>query len=226
MSISYDNSESSAKLPVIQGVDTAKGIAMTGGTAGGYLQVLSMFRRDAEDRLQKLRYYLYESMTSGDDKFPEKHISAFITQVHALKSASATIGAAEISAEADRFETAARAGELVTIRDNLPDFVEHLAELAQNIRAAATHIAEGKEAKSSSSKKGKTDISVYFPEFNKLIEALKSKNVSDVDAIMENLINAPMDLAAEEILEQISDQILMTEFESAITSIENLMNSK
>ena len=225
MSIPKNTSGSLTNFPLIQGVDTVKGVAMTGGTAEGYIQVLSMFRKDAEERLQKFRYYLYESMMSGSGTFPEKHLSAFITQVHALKSAAGTIGAAEISVEADGLEEAARAGNLVHIQDSLPDFVEHLADLAKNIRAATEPKPEGRGAKSSSSKKGKTDISAYIPALNELIAALKSRQLLEIDACMEGLSDKPVDSATKEKLEQVSDQILMTEFDSAIKSIEELIST-
>jgi len=198
---------------------------MTGGTGEGYLQVLSMFRRDADERLQKFRFYLYESMIGGNGQFPEKHLPAFITQVHALKSAAGTIGAAEISAEADALEEAARAGDLALVQSNLPDFVEHLAEMAKNIRAATEPKPDGKGMKSSFGKKGKTDISSYIPAFNELIAALKSKNLRAIDTNMIELGDIAQDFATKEKLDQISDQILMTEFDSAIKSIEELIST-
>jgi len=229
---------SSASFPPIQGIDTVKGIAMTGGTAEGYRQVLSMFRKDAEERIQKFRFFLYESMNNG--KFPEKHLASFTTQIHALKSASASIGAAETSDKADKLEGAAKNVELAFIQDNLPDFVEHLAELLKNIRAALD-LGQGKAAANSSGqgflgqifgKKGadkpqsaKVDSSECFSLFTKLAEALGSKNVTDTDRILDELNKTPVDPKTKEILEHISDQILMTEFESAIKTIKELIGS-
>jgi HPt (histidine-containing phosphotransfer) domain-containing protein len=229
---------SGVSFPPIQGIDTVKGIAMTGGTAEGYRQVLSMFRKDAEERVQKFRFFLYESMNNG--KFPEKHLASFTTQIHALKSASATIGAAETSDKADKLEGAAKKTELAFIQDNLPDFVEHLAELLKNIRAALDLGQEKLAAKSGGQKllgqifgkigaekphSAKVDPSEYFPLFTKLAEALRSKNVTDADRILDELNKMPLDPKTKEILEQISDQILMTEFESAIKTIKELIGS-
>jgi len=222
----------------INGIDTVKGVAMTGGTVEGYRQVLSMFRRDAEERVQKFRFFLYESTGSG--KFPEKHLASFITQIHALKSASATIGAAETFDRADKLDVAAKNTELTFIQENLPGFVEHLAELLKNIHSALEAGQEKAAAKTSGqgflgrifgkekadkAQPAKVEISEYFPLFNKLAEALGSKNVTDVDKILFDLNKAPLDPKTKEILEQISDQILMTEFESAIKTIKELNGS-
>jgi CheY-like chemotaxis protein len=85
--------------PDIPGVDTAKGIAMTGGTIAGYRKVLAQFYKDAQERLALLQ-----------EPPDETALPVFVTQVHALKSASATIGAAEVSAEAAALEAAGRPG--------------------------------------------------------------------------------------------------------------------
>ena len=226
------NAASHILFPPINGIDTVKGIAMTGGTAEGYRQVLSMFRKDAEERAQKFRYFLYESMSG--DKFPEKHLASFITQIHALKSASATIGAVETSDKAAKLEAAGRNRELSFIQDNLPDYVEHLTALIKNIRAALES-KPGKPAlkfggqgflsqtfgrkKPDKSQLIKMNPSEYLPLFGKLAEALKSRNVKDVDLILDELNKLQLEAKPGEILEQISDQVLMTEFESAIRTI-------
>ena len=227
-------------FPPIPGVDTAKGISLTGGTAESYQQVLSMFRKDTEERMQKLRFFIYESVSSGDGQFPEKHLQSFATQIQALKSASATLGAAEISAEAARFEAAGKERNLTFIQDNLPSFVEHLAELVKNIRAAMEI-----KSKESSKKSGgfgffmqklagqrpdktspsKTVLSEYLPVFQKLKEALEAQNISDIDQILDELNKKPLDSRTKEILEQISDQVLMTELSSAKKTVDELLAS-
>jgi DNA-binding response OmpR family regulator len=70
----------------IEGLDTVRGLALTGGTKEGYIKVLETFCRDALKRLEIL------SKAPGEATLP-----FFVTQVHSLKSASASIGADEIS---------------------------------------------------------------------------------------------------------------------------------
>jgi HPt (histidine-containing phosphotransfer) domain-containing protein len=197
-----------------------------------------MFRKDAEERVQKFRYFLYESMNGG--KFPEKHLASFITQIQGLKSASATIGAVETSDKAASLEAAGRNMELSFIQDNLPDFVEHLTALIKNLRAALEAKPDkpavkfggqgflsqtfGKK-KPDKSQAEKVNRSEYLPLFSKLAEALKSRNVTDTDLILNELNKLPLEAKPKEILEQISDQVLMTEFESAIKTIGEFINA-
>jgi signal transduction histidine kinase/CheY-like chemotaxis protein len=111
-------------IPIIPGIDTAKGITMTGGTTEAYTKVLSLFCKDVEERLPFLQ------------KAPDANLSAFITHVHALKSASASIGAQKISSLAAGLEAVGKAGDIAFIRESLPDFTKELSSVVKNIRDA------------------------------------------------------------------------------------------
>jgi len=119
----YKNTHSSSFF--IPGVDMVKGIAMTGGKSDIYMNVLSMFCKDVDERLPQLQI-----MPDADT------LQTFIILVHALKGASASIGAQEVSSKAAGLEAAGKAADMVFIRENLPGFTVQLAELKKNIRAA------------------------------------------------------------------------------------------
>jgi len=57
----------------------------------------------------------------------------FTTNIHAIKSAAASVGASEISSQAARLETAGNENDLDFIRQALPDFNSRLAKLARDI---------------------------------------------------------------------------------------------
>jgi CheY-like chemotaxis protein len=204
---SSDNSPvSGPQFPAIPGVDTAKGITMTGGTLAAYKQVLALFCKDIEERLPLLQ------------KTPEEDtLSALVTHVHALKSASASIGAAEVSAQAAGLESVGKAGDVAFIRRNLPAFAQQLAELRNNIRAAIEFQGEGTPVSNQ-----ETDISACIPVLRELAEALKSQNASEIDRILDALNQKPLDSKTKEMVNKISDDVLMTEFDSALKTIGEL----
>jgi CheY-like chemotaxis protein len=109
-----NNHQSQSPIP---GVDIETGLYMTGGSMAIYRQVLDSFREDAEERLPALQ----NAPDTGA-------LPGFINHVHALKSASASIGAAELSARTEKLEVAGKAGGIDFIREDLPGFAEHLAE--------------------------------------------------------------------------------------------------
>jgi HPt (histidine-containing phosphotransfer) domain-containing protein len=199
---------SHSSLITIPGVDVQKGIAMTGGTLELYRKVLALFRKDAEDRLPVLQTMPEESA------LPE-----FITQVHALKSASASLGAAEVSEEAARLEAAGKAGDFAFIQKNLGGFAQHLSELIKGIDAAlaSTDVTGFPPAAAAG------DNTALLPLLRELQAALESESGSEIDRVLEELSKKPLDAKTKEILEQISDQVLMAEFENAIKILGGLL---
>ena len=189
----------------ISGVDTVKGIAMTGGAMNLYLEVLAIFSKDAVDRLPLLK------------AVPDAGaLTPFITQVHALKSASASLGAAEISAEAASMEAAAKAGDMAFIEANLGGFAARLSALVDSINAAL----ERRKASSMTDNGGQAgDLPVFLSLLKDLKAALESEDDAGIDRIIEELKDKNRDPKTAETLEQISDQVLMSEFDSAIEAV-------
>ncbi|MDR0439921.1 MAG: response regulator, partial [Candidatus Accumulibacter sp.] len=93
------NEAKAGRLPAIEGINTLAGQAHVGGVQSRYLDLLETFCRDARMRLPLLV------------KVPrEEERKAFTTQVHALKSALAAIGAGDLATAAARLEDAGRNG--------------------------------------------------------------------------------------------------------------------
>jgi CheY-like chemotaxis protein len=199
----------------IPGVDIEKGISMTGGTMKLYRQVIGLFRKDAEERLSVLNNVLQHNTPDAGA------LNAFVTQVHALKSASASVGAAEISAKAAELESAGKAGNVGFIRENLPSFTKDLAELAEGIRVWENAVKE-------EAPKGKVasigDNSAVMRLLKELSSALETENAGDIDRILEELNKQNLDAKMKEALDAISDNVLMTEYQSAAEIIRSLLN--
>jgi signal transduction histidine kinase/CheY-like chemotaxis protein len=197
-------------LVPIQGVDTAKGITMTGGTVTAYMGVLSLFCKDAQDRLPLLQ------------KTPEADtINAFITQVHALKSALASLGAEKISVQAAELEAAGKAGDMSFMSDHLPAFTQQLAELVKNIQDA---LEQDKSEYHNTAPQSPVP-GPWSPLFNELVDALKSQKISDIKRILNTLDQQTQDSRLKKILEKVSDQVLMTEFDSALHIIDEALRT-
>jgi signal transduction histidine kinase/CheY-like chemotaxis protein/HPt (histidine-containing phosphotransfer) domain-containing protein len=109
-------------MPEIAGVDALKGIVMTGGTLDGYLSALGIFLEDGREKLQQIRAC-----------FEEGNIALYTTFVHAVKSASASVGASEISDYAKRLEAAGKAEDTAYIEQNTGVFLDNFALVLENI---------------------------------------------------------------------------------------------
>jgi signal transduction histidine kinase/CheY-like chemotaxis protein len=202
-------------FPAIPGVDTKKGMSMTGGTEAGYRMVLSVFSKDADDRMSFLR-----SMPAPEN------MPAFITQVHALKSAAGAIGAAELSAQAAKLEAAGKASDMDFIHGELELFTDNLAKLANNIRAVIGADKGGNEESEEGLVVEKTDIAGITPLLQELLAALKVRNLAEIDRIMNEFDMNKLDKKTSQALEKISDDVLMTEFDEALKKIDKILHDK
>ena len=192
------------------GLNVQHGIIMTGGTADTYRSVLSLFCKDAEGRLPFLR-------NSPDADC----LIQFTTHVHALKSASATIGAAEIAALAEELETAGHAGDLIFIAEKLGHFAEQLAGLVKNIKTAleSQEAIEAAESQCESPSPLSPFLSSFFTD---LKTALELQKISEIDRLLEELNNLTLDRKTKKALEQISDAVLVAEYDNALKLLEEL----
>jgi CheY-like chemotaxis protein len=202
-----EQEENDYNFPGINGVDIQKGIKMTGGTLEGYISVLSTFRKDVIERLLQLRNTLYE-----------ESLSLFTTHVHALKSAAAAIGAAELSVEAATLESAGKEGNREYINENLETFLEHLSILNEGVYVALE--IEKASCKGTIHRPEKGEL---IPLLRSLRTAVRAQKVENIDVILDELNHLLLDRDIMEAVEKISDDILMTEFDSALENIDDIM---
>ncbi|MDR1579939.1 MAG: response regulator [Synergistaceae bacterium] len=193
----------------IEGLDTARGIAMTGGTKEGYIKVLKLYSKDAAERLIFLRDFAEKIRDAQSD---DSSLALFITQVHALKSASASIGAAEISRDAAALETAGKNYDIEAIKSVLGAFCDGLASLGERIsRAVQADCRDGESSAGSS-----TDENL-----RRLKDALASEDVRAADEILAELQRS-QDTLIGEFMSRISDCVLVSDFKRAAGELEAL----
>jgi CheY-like chemotaxis protein len=220
----------------IEGVDVKRGIAMVGGTEAQYRQVLAAFCKDSAARMDIL------------DSVPgEAGARLFTTSVHALKSAAASIGAAELSAEAARLEDAGLREDYEAIREGLGHFRDSLVSLTARIRdalsgeaaAKAENVAgradrggetvgeagvaggawDGVRHGQNTGGAGLADSGLLF----RLKAALNKEDVGTVDSILEKLIEDSGGYEAESVLAAISDHVLVSDFGKAAETLAAFM---
>jgi CheY-like chemotaxis protein len=195
-------------LPVIPGLDTAKGIAFCGGTVAAYKKVLSMFRRDAAERL-----LVFTAIPA------EGELATFAAQAHAIKSAAGTIGAAELSEEAAELEAAGKAGDTQAIHETLPLFHEHLIRLIEVIE----NFLEGKDEGTKTGSGKMEDLTALL---SALKPALKTKEMKEIDRLLEEIEQLSLDARTRKAINAVSDKVLMGEYGGAIENVNILLAAK
>jgi signal transduction histidine kinase/CheY-like chemotaxis protein len=220
-------------MMVIPGVDVQKGVAMTGGTVAAYRQVLSLFRTDAQDRLLLLQKALEAvCLPSADNMLLTDTLPALVIHIHALKSASASLGAGDISAKAAALEAAGKAADMVFIREHLPAFAQQLAELIKEIDAALetdknsadiTNDSTAGQAAQAAGDETASDTAALVSLLCDLKSALRAQKSAEIDRILEELMRQTVDSGVKAALEKISDEVLMTEFDRALKIVDSLL---
>jgi CheY-like chemotaxis protein len=182
------------------GVDIQTGLGFTGGTAAGYRKVLAVFLRDAKERLALL------------EKLPDEAArAAFVTSVHALKSAAASVGAGGVSKQAAELETAGKEKDFAVLENKLPLFRQSLKALMEAIdRTLKT-------------RPGTETVIPHLPRFEELKAALKQGSPGVIDRILGELGQISFDEETTTILAEIADAVLIGEYETAIIKIDLLL---
>jgi CheY-like chemotaxis protein len=187
----------------IEGLDVSRGLAMTGGTVEGYIKVLGTYCRDAEKRLEIL---------SG---VPDKNsLASFTTQVHALKSASASVGAAALSEKAAILEDAGKRGDIAAISEGLDGFREALSGLADRIRRALP---------SGDANQDGGETALDKTALLRLKEALEAEDIGAADGILDELKNKSIRREADDMLSGISDFLLLSDFKASADMIDRFL---
>jgi signal transduction histidine kinase/DNA-binding NarL/FixJ family response regulator/HPt (histidine-containing phosphotransfer) domain-containing protein len=198
---------------VIEGMDTRKGLVRSGGSVEAYRKVLEAYCRDAAERLEFLQ-------GTPDTE----NLNLFTIHFHALKSASASIGAQALSKGLAFLEAAGKRGDLAAITRGLDSCREELAGLAERIQTALK--SEKSPVETSCEPDGKREestISLGKAALLRLREALETEKVSLADDILKELMAKEPDPVIRETLASIADHILVFEFSKATSVIARML---
>ncbi|MDO5154398.1 MAG: ATP-binding protein [Eubacteriales bacterium] len=139
----------------VNGVNVKSALEQHTGTMSDYLDILNLYYLDGNKKIP----YLRELVQKEDYK-------NYRIEVHALKSASANIGAMALSQKAKALEDAAIAGEAAFIQENGEPFIEELSALLGHISTVLKRVEEKNAIRKP---EGKGEV-LEGPE---LLEALK-----------------------------------------------------
>jgi signal transduction histidine kinase/CheY-like chemotaxis protein len=191
----------------IQGVDVKKGVAMMGGNAEHYMQTISIFYKDCIQKIDEMK----SSLEARD-----YHLYA--TCAHAMKSTTATIGAASLSEEAKELEAAGKREDLEFIKQHNAEFLIKLRDLANNINKALSLNKENEQ-------EVPVDIEVLRSELNMLKEALIVLNPSAINGSANYLQEFTKSEKFGASLEAILQNTLIGEYDEAVAMIDKVVDS-
>jgi HPt (histidine-containing phosphotransfer) domain-containing protein len=131
--------------------------------------------------------------------------------VHALKSASASIGAAVLAEKAAALEEAGRRGDLAAISRELERFRKALSSLVDNISLALP-------AAEASPREALMERETLL----RLREALAAEDIGTADRILDDLKKQACSRETTEFINALADCLLLSDFKTAAELTERL----
>ena len=191
----------------IEGIDVNRGINLSGGTIEYFYETLAAFHEDGTQRKDEIS----QCLGAGN-------LHQYTTHVHALKGASANVGAQKISEMAYALEMAGRRGDMTFIEVNNDGFLFALDQLLSNIKKVLTSLVENDEKACGAPESGQ-----FRNELDKLKSALDTLDFEKVNHAVDALsLSAPTG-EARIAVRNIAKHILMYEYDEAGVLIESLL---
>jgi CheY-like chemotaxis protein len=188
----------------IEGINVKKGIKITGGTLELYMRTLATFHKDAVQKIEEIR----ASLETGN-----YHLYA--TYAHALKSASANIGAFDLSDFAKELEMAGKRADSAFIELNNFKFLGNLKTILNDIG----QVLESNKKKCNVS----VNLELLKSELGKLEEALMAMDFEAISKVSDDLQKFAQADGVDASLEKILQNVLIGEYDEAIIEIKPLL---
>ena len=168
-----------------------------------------VFIRDASKALSAL-----ESISDKSNYDQEDNMRIYIINVHGIKSALASIGNKELSSQALELEIAAREGDLEKLKADTPAFLYSLRSFRDKLISQTAPAASG----SNETVEDKT----YLREKLLAIKgACEEYDDNVADETLAELKNAKWSKKTLDLLSTIAEQLLHSEFDDAVETINN-----
>jgi CheY-like chemotaxis protein len=192
----------------IFGINTEIGLIQTGGTLDGYLRVLAAICSDMETKIDSMGAALKDG-----------NVKLYKTYVHGFKSVLATIGALPISATAAALEDAANRDDWNYIVSNNDFFVQELIVIYQSIKTFLLNSKVSLEM----DKTPQDDMNFLKSELERLKTAVEELKAKTIDEILDGLFAKHWSKEIHDKLEEISQNILIFEWDQALVLIDRLL---
>ncbi len=198
--------EGASDTLIIKGLNVAQGIKMIGGDKEAYIDIVKTYYRDGVKRIK--------SIIAG---YELDDLKSFKTEVHAIKSATASIGGESLSNKARLLEEAANSLDNSYIDANIKPFLNEFDELLNEI-ATSLKLLDAKDVVS----KPNGDINLLKETLPELKAAAESVSISQAEQLINILLQFSWDSETAVMLTEIESHISSYEYDEIIPIIDRL----
>ncbi|MDR3231372.1 MAG: cache domain-containing protein [Synergistaceae bacterium] len=208
----FDGSDADTEMMMIDGVDVAEGLARFGNEKI-YREILFSYLSHIPELLDKIR------------QVDEESLPAYAVTVHGIKGSSYGINADRVGKMAEELESAAKRGDIETLKARNGAFIDAVDTLLANLRALRKKDTKD-EAAGEESPPDPAALAAEKMMRSLLRQALEDKNIGIIDNILKRMAKNSLNASTREAVSRISDLVLIAEFEEAIAIIDGLSGGK
>ena len=191
---------------MIPGLNVKEGIRQAGGTLSNYLEILEVYAVDTDKSLQAV----HRCYKKGD-------IKTLMIFAHALKSASANIGAEKITSLAAALESAARGGDTAYINKNTEPFINMLQALIFDI---LQYLKNNKEEAIAGEKTA--DFEFLQETLAKISSELEIVSIEAVEELIKELYTYSWDENIYKLLEKMKSSMSVFDYDGIEDAVKEL----
>ncbi|MDE6260018.1 MAG: response regulator [Oscillospiraceae bacterium] len=194
----------------IEGIDMNAAMRYYSGDEAGFAELLELYYMDGQRKIGLLQ------------ELADTDLSGYQTEVHALKSASANIGAMEVSDMARAQENAAAQGDTALIEGQLPLLLEAYGELLEKIGWVLEQRRQDEPEEEKLPALSAQELREQVAQALEELEDFRSRECADiVAAVLRHEL--PQD--AEDSLREIQKQLKLYEDDNAEALLNQLLSS-
>lgn len=194
---------------IIEGIDTDEVAGHYAGSLDEYIELLKLYCLDGKRKLKVLQ-----------ELWEDKDYEGYGIEVHALKSASANVGAMRVSNMAKEQEKAVNRGDLSFVDSRVPKL---LAEYEEQLDHIQEYLEENRKTVNTETEKKAIEKQQLRQEIESALASLEDFQAKECARKVEELLEYQLTDEIEETLEKVKDQLKLYEDDAAEQMLRELI---
>ena len=194
---------------IIEGIDTDEVAAHYAGGLEEYNELLKLYCLDGKRKLKVLQ-----------ELWEEQDYEGYGIEVHALKSASANVGAMRLSSRAKEQEKAVNRGDLTFVEGRVAQLLTEYAEQLEHIQK---YLDDNRNADGATADRKEIDKEELLQQMESALDSLENFQAKECARIIEEIMSCQLDAETETTLENVREQLKLYEDDAAEQMLRELI---
>lgn len=204
-----DNRNKEFQNILIEGIDTDEVVRRYSGSVDEYEELLSLYCLDGKRKLTVLR-----------ELWEKRDYKTYGIEVHALKSASANVGAMKLSSSAREQEKAVKRGDETFVDRHVFQLLADYEEQIEHIQGFLERDKRGDNVEEKDSEIEKADL---LREIRAALDSLENFRAKDCAHKIEDILQYRLDIETKGRLKKIREQLMLYEDDAAEQLLQELI---